>query len=135
MTANAVFLDTVGLIALWDESDQWHDGAEAAFDLLQSGQMALFTTTFVLLECGNAAARRPYRNAVDDLRNVLETSGSLVTPTVDDWRTAWIGYRRGEGNEAGIVDPVSFAVMRRLGTSRAFTNDAHFRAAGIETLF
>ena len=91
MTASAVFLDTVGLIALWDESDQWHDAAEAAFDLLRSDRIALFTTTFVLLECGNAAARRPYRNAVDDLREVLETSDGLATPTDDDWRIAGIG--------------------------------------------
>jgi hypothetical protein len=27
----AVFLDSVGLLALWDGSDQWHDAAEAAF--------------------------------------------------------------------------------------------------------
>jgi predicted nucleic acid-binding protein len=30
---------------------------------------------------------------------------------------------------------VSFAVMRRLGIQRAFTNDRHFREAGFETLF
>ena len=36
---------------------------------------------------------------------------------------------------AGIVDQVSFVVMRRLGLTRAFTNDWHFRAAGFETLF
>ena len=28
---NAVFLDTVGLLALWDEGDQWHTAAETAF--------------------------------------------------------------------------------------------------------
>jgi predicted nucleic acid-binding protein len=26
-----VFLDTVGLIAVWDTSDQWHAAAETAF--------------------------------------------------------------------------------------------------------
>jgi hypothetical protein len=26
-------------------------------------------------------------------------------------------------------------IMRRLGLSKAFTNDGHFRAAGFETLF
>jgi predicted nucleic acid-binding protein len=25
-----VFLDTVGLLALWDTSDQWHQAAQAA---------------------------------------------------------------------------------------------------------
>jgi predicted nucleic acid-binding protein len=34
-----------------------------------------------------------------------------------------------------IVDQISFAVMRRLGLTQAFTNDNHFRAAGFETLF
>ena len=27
----AVFLDTVGLLALWNQADQWHLSAEAAF--------------------------------------------------------------------------------------------------------
>ena len=31
---SAVFLDTVGLLALWDVSDQWHTDAEAAFHKL-----------------------------------------------------------------------------------------------------
>jgi hypothetical protein len=26
-----VFLDTVGLIALWDKDDQWHGSAETAY--------------------------------------------------------------------------------------------------------
>jgi predicted nucleic acid-binding protein len=36
---------------------------------------------------------------------------------------------------AGIVDQVSFIIMRRLGITEAFTNDEHFRAAGFVTLF
>lgn len=135
MTSNAVFLDTVGLIALWDESDQWHDAAEAAFQSLRSARTELLTTTFILLECGNAASRRPYRSAVDDLREILETSNALVTPTDADWQSAWTAYRRGEADQAGIVDHISFAVMRRLGISTAFTNDRHFTAAGFVTSF
>ncbi len=53
---NAVFLDTVGLLALWDTSDQWHHAAEKAFSRLREEKPSLLTTTFVLLECGNAAA-------------------------------------------------------------------------------
>jgi len=135
MTSDAVFLDTVGLIALWDESDQWHDVAEAAFQSLRSARAELVTTTFILLECGNAASRRPYRSAVDDLREILETSNALLTPTDADWESAWAAYRRGEADLAGIVDHVSFAVMRRLGITSAFTNDRHFAAAGFMTLF
>jgi len=59
----------------------------------------------------------------------------LVVRTNEDWQAAWLAYERGEADSAGIVDHVSFAIMRRLEISKAFTNDGHFRAAGLETLF
>lgn len=130
-----VFLDTVGLLALWDTSDQWHAEAEAAFAKVRQERSRLLTTTFVLLECGNAAARRPYREVVDRLREHLESSGTLVVPSDDDWRRAWRSYRDAEFGNAGIVDCVSFAVMRRLALVSVFSNDQHFRRAGFQTLF
>jgi len=132
---NTVFLDTVGLLALWDNSDQWHDAAEKAFRELAESRPALCTTTFVLLECGNAAARRPYRSAVDRLRQRLELSGMLISPSDEDWSQAWAAYRNAEVGDAGIVDHVSFVVMRRLDIRYVFTNDHHFRTAGFEALF
>ncbi len=132
---NAVFLDTVGLLALWDTADQWHAAAEAAFRQVQSRRSALLTTTFILLECGNAAARRAYRLDVCDLRRLLEQRKEVVTPTTQDWTEAWQAYERGDCGLAGIVDHISFSVMRRLGLTQAFTNDRHFQAAGFQTLF
>ena len=132
---NVVFLDTVGLLALWDDSDQWHGAADEAFSAILEARCGLATTAFVLLECGNAAARRPYRLAVERLRQGMEANGTLVIPTEKDWRHAWEAYRKAETGEAGIVDHVSFVVMQRLNIKQAFTNDRHFRAAGFETLF
>jgi len=40
-----------------------------------------------------------------------------------------------QADQAGIVDQISFRLMRRLGLSEAFTNDQHFRAAGFMPLF
>jgi len=130
-----VFLDTVGLLAVWVESDQWHRAAQACFLELLDGGPDLVTSSFVLLECGNAAARRPYRGAVNRLRKEMEVAHRLMVPTIEDCQTAWLSYERGEADNAGIVDRVSFAIMRRLGLSKAFTNDGHFRAAGFEKLF
>lgn len=131
----AVFLDTVGLLALWDTSDQWHQAAEAAFARLLSARVPVVTTTFVLLECGNASARRPYRSEPDELRKLLEARGELIVPTAEDWYTAWESYGRGEWGDSGIVDCMSIVAMRRLGLREAFTNDRHFSAAGLVTLF
>jgi hypothetical protein len=130
-----VFLDTVGLLAVWDESDQWHRAAQACFSELLACRADLVTSSFVLLECGNAAARRPYRSAVSRLCKQMEPGHRLIVPTIEDWQTAWLAYENGEADCAGIVDHVSFTIMRRLGVSKAFTNDRHFQAAGFEALF
>jgi predicted nucleic acid-binding protein len=132
---NAVFLDTVGLLAVWNRSDQWHAPAKWAFERLAAAERVLTTTTFVLLECGNAATRQPFRREVSSLRHQLESAGLLVTPTDADWQAAWAAYDRAEAAQAGIVDCVSFAVMRRLGITEAFTHDRHYAAAGFSMLF
>lgn len=132
---NDVFMDTVGMIAVWDDTDQWHVGAKAAYEFLLRRGRRLLTTHLVLCECGNASARRTYRQDVCDLRSALVEGSLLVEPTSADIEEAWAAYERGEAAQAGIVDHVSFTVMRRLGLTEAFTNDSHFKAAGFTVLF
>ncbi len=130
-----VFLDTVGMIAVWDDTDQWHGAAQAAYEVLHRQGRRLITTPLVLCECGNASARRPYRSQVCELRKALVQEGLLVEMTSQEVEEAWAAYERGEAAQAGIVDHFSFVVMRRLGITEAFTNDRHFQAAGFTTLF
>lgn len=130
-----LFLDTVGLIAVWDEDDQWHPLALPLFIEILSVPRKLITTPLVLLECGNAVSRRPYRADVCDLRETLIESDGLVEPTLEEIEQAWQDYRAGKAGSGGIVDLISFAVMRRLGITESFTNDKHFAAAGFKVLF
>ena len=130
-----IFLDTVGLLALWDESDQWHAAAQAAYADFANRRAALITTSLVLAETANPAARRPYRETVVRLREQMEPGGNVILPSVNDWDAAWKGYARNEAAGAGLVDHLSFVIMRRFELTEAFTNDAHFRAAGFTTLF
>jgi uncharacterized protein len=132
---SGVFLDTVGMVALWNRSDQWHDSASQAHCVLDPRGTPFYSTTLVLAECANTAARTPFRSDVDDLRQRLEARGTLVWPTAEDWHEAWAAYREGRFDQAGLVDQVSFLVVRRMNITRAFTNDRHFREAGFETLF
>lgn len=130
-----VFLDTVGLIALWNKSDQWHTAAVGRFQVLPPQGVRLVTTSYVLLECANAAARRSYKQEVLQLRRHLIAAGDLYEPTLDEVEQAWNDYESGVAGTAGMVDLVSFAVMRRLNLTEAFTNDHHFAAAGFTALF
>jgi predicted nucleic acid-binding protein len=132
---SAVFLDTVGLIALWDQSDQWHLSANGAFRKLEAARRAYITTTFVLLECGNAVSRRPYRQEVVSAHRTLAANNGLIVPSRDDWDNAWHEFERGQPGDPGIIDCVSMVVMQKIGISEIFTNDQHFAAAGFQTLF
>lgn len=132
---NTVFLDAVGLIALWDDTDQWHEAAEQAYAELRRSRFRGITTPAVLLECGNAAARRPYRQQVNLLRLEMAAKGRIIELTEEEWRQAWDAYDRSDAGAAGIVDQASFITMRRLGIQKVFTNDSHFIAAGFEILF
>ena len=114
-----VLLDTVGLLALWNRTNQWHAAAKQAHvDLVQTAAVP-FCTTFILLECGNAAARFPFRRDVIALRQQLEQAGLLITPSDADWSQAWLDYERSFAGQSGIVDCVSFVIMRRLGVAEA----------------
>lgn len=130
-----VFVDTVGLLALLDEDDQWHQLAEKAWRASLASGFVPYTSTFVMLECGNAVSRRDSRTQVDTIRQRFEHARRLIWPTDDEWREAWKIYASRRPGDAGIVDHVSFIIMRRLKITDAFTNDKHFKAAGFHTLF
>jgi len=131
----SVLLDTVGPLALWEDTDQWHAAAELAMVALNVPSIRLVTTLFILLVCGNAASRKPYRSDVDLLRRKMAADDRLIVPLESDVAQAWSDYGREGAGGAGIVDHVSFTVMRRLGITDAFTNDRHFKVAGFNTLF
>jgi len=131
----SVFLDTVGLIAIWDSSDQWHIPAKLAYSKLLNAGRRIVTTPYVLLECGNASARRIYKTDVYELRAALVSEGLVVEPTLQEIESAWDAYKLGKLGFAGIVDHTSFEVMRRLGIREVFMNDKHFEAAGFICLF
>jgi predicted nucleic acid-binding protein len=131
---NTILVDIVALLALWNELDQWHEAAEAAFALAYHTHSPLITTSCVLLECGNAVARKDYRDAVLYLRLRLQKSSGLFEPLPEEIENAWEAFERRDANSAGMVDLISFEVMRRLQITQALTNDDHFRAAGFETL-
>lgn len=77
-----VFLDSVGLLATWDIRDQWHAKANTAYHTLLEQGRRLVTTPLILWECGNAAARRPYRPRVNAIRHYLiPNTGRVTDPT------------------------------------------------------
>ena len=68
---NAVFLDTVGLIAVWDLADQWNTAADAAYQ--------------IVIQPGSAAWRRRrsfYGNAAMPPHAVPSDNGSTCSGNI-----------------------------------------------------
>ena len=86
---NGVFLDAVGLIALWNRRDQWHEAAGSAFAGIASGE-SLVTTSYIIGECGNAFSRSEIRTLLIDLTERLDADGTLIFPaTPTGTRRGW----------------------------------------------
>ncbi len=131
--SKTIFLDTLFFVALVNERDQYHDRADA-LSLELSGNQFL-TTESVLLAVGNSLARA-FRSRAFEIINYLQTSDDVkvvrVTSTLfDDGFTL---YRTHRDKEWGLVDCISFVVMRQAGIDEALTFDQHFVQAGFRAL-
>lgn len=127
------FVDTSFVVALVNRNDQHHNRAAELSAVFED--RPLVTTDAVLLEVGNALAKRFKAQAVGIIGHFL-TSGEVRVVHLD---AALFGkaYSLDESyadKEWGMVDCVSFVVMREAGVTDALTSDKHFGQAGFNVL-
>ncbi|HYV23955.1 MAG TPA: PIN domain-containing protein [Pyrinomonadaceae bacterium] len=128
-----IFLDTSFVIALINEKDQYHDQAEAwSFRFANS---ALLTTSAVLLELGNALAKDFRAEAISIIR-VLSHSSRVELVEIDSnlMEKGLAVYEKCSDKKWGLVDCISFVVMREAGTTQVLTFDKDFEQAGFTVL-
>ena len=131
-----LFLDASYAIALGSPRDQHHTAAIALAGRIELEDSRLVTTRAVLLEIGNALAKRQHRSAAVVLLNAIEHDRAVeVVPLSEDlFQQGWDLYRQHRDKEWGLTDCLSFALMRSRGTTAALTADDHFRQAGFQVL-
>jgi predicted nucleic acid-binding protein len=128
-----VFVDTLFVVALINQRDAYHDEAVRLADLME-GQ-SLVTTDAVLLEIGNALARNFRREAIEVIDSFLTSKEvEIIRMTPALFSKAYSIYKQHRDKEWGLVDCVSFAVMRSAGVESALTFDQHFIQAGFSAL-
>lgn len=133
---NEVFLDTAFAIALSSSGDDFHSVALDLADELETSPSRIVTTTAVLMEIGNALSKQRYRPAAVDLLLSLENDPrvEIVPVSGDLYEEAFKLFSERTDKEWGLVDCVSFVVMRDRKISDALTSDDHFRQAGFNAL-
>ena len=130
------FLDTAYAIALISETDDFHYQALALASYIEENQVNLITTHAILLEIGNTLSKFRYRTAAVQLLDALENDVSVeITPLSEPlYKEALRLYRERSDKEWGLVDCISYLVMKRRGIYQALTTDEHFRQMGFQVL-
>ena len=130
---NRVFVDTSYMVALVNPRDQYHGLAASLARTL--AKRPLMTTDAVILEIGNALSHYHRSGAIEVIHrlcNSKEVEVVRLTPNLFD--EAFGLYKISHDKTWGLVDCVSFIVMRREGITEALTLDRHFAQAGFRTL-
>ena len=128
-----LFLDSSYVIALVNKKDQRHKQAlEMARGL---GACPLVTTDAILLEVGNSLARSFKAEAIAVIEEFL-FSDEVRIVAVDTalFQKGFDLYKSYQDKSWGLVDCISFIVMREAGITDALTTDRHFEQAGFNAL-
>jgi predicted nucleic acid-binding protein len=127
------FIDTSFAVALGNNKDSHHAKAVELSFLL--GRASLITTDCILFEIGNSLARGFRQHAIDTISSFV-SSDEVEVVRVDEelFNRALDLYSSHSDKTWGLVDCVSFVVMRDRGIEKALTTGRHFQQAGFEAL-
>ena len=130
---SSIFVDTSFVVALVNEKDQHHTRASELADLLDG--YPLVTTDAVLLEIGNALARKFKEEAAEIIEEFLASEETeVVRLDATLFRSAFELYQTHKDKPWGMTDCISFVIMRERGIPDALTNDKDFIQAGFNAL-
>lgn len=130
---NQLFVDTSFVIGLINDKDQYH--AKAVSFSHEFNNAPLITTDAVLFEVGNALAKDFKQEATKIIKILRESVNAEVIPIDQDlFDKAFEFYQKYKDKTWGLVDCISFVVMRERNLTDALTSDKHFVQAGFNAL-
>ncbi len=131
-----ILFDTSFAIARASRKDQFHEKAKFWSDKVQSENISIVITQAVILEIGNALAKLAFRPIAIGLLESFDKSENTTIISMSDelYEQAFELFRNRSDKEWGLVDCVSFVVMREREIEAALTTDEHFVQAGFHAL-
>ena len=133
----AVFIDSVGWIALVHRGDELHHKTVQTYRGL--GSVRRITTDAVLIESCNAFSKSSLRPLATTLMEKVKESGKIGVLDVVHVDEELIQrglemFKARNDKDWSLTDCISFVVMKEKGNTMALTSDHHFQQAGFEKL-
>jgi predicted nucleic acid-binding protein len=132
-----IFVDTSAWYALEVEDDVNHEEAYKFLSNIASGKHGVSVTTdYVLDETLTLLRSRRSLATASVFIDKLRRSKSVRVFWIDEgfFEKALAIFQKSSHKSWSFTDCTSFALMRELSVSDAFTFDSHFREAGLQTL-
>ncbi len=118
--SNQIFVDTLFVVALINQRDQYHYKSSELANKFEG--YPLLTTDAVLLEIGNALARNYKDKGVEIIEQFFASDEvEIVRLTPQLFEQAFNLYKTHQDKAWGLVDCISFVVMKQTGMTQAFT--------------
>lgn len=126
-------IDTSSVVALVNGKDEDH---EKALELSSEfNKKPLIITDAVLLEIGNSLSRRFKEKSIEIIEGFFDSEEvEIIRLDENLFNKAFELYKQHSDKTWGLVDCISFVVMRKLGITQALTSDKHFVQAGLRAL-
>jgi hypothetical protein len=125
-----VFVDSSALVALLDSQQTMHQMAKQAWSHLLSDEFQPITSNYVLLETCSLVQRRSGVGSVSALNRELVPVLEVVWVNRELHDAGLSAVLAASERDLGLVDCVSFEIMRRERTQYAFAFDRHFEERG-----
>jgi len=126
-----LFVDTGYVIALVNQHDNYHKQAQVLAD--QYAGQPLVITDAVLMEIGNALSRIARSQSVDIIHYFQQADEvTLVHSNPMLFNEALTMYEDYADKTWGLVDCLSFVVMKQMNLSTVLGFDQHFVQAGFK---
>ena len=119
------FVDTLFVVGYTNDRDQYHEKALELADVYN--RKPLLTTDAVLLEIGNTLSGRFRSQAIQTIEDLFE-SDEVEIIRLDEtlFNKAFALYKNHADKSWGLVDCISFVVMKEQNIADALTGDKHF---------
>jgi predicted nucleic acid-binding protein len=130
----SVYIDTSALLAVLNQSDDFHDPATVVWNELLDSGTHLITSSFVAVELHALVQNRLGMEAVRTLTKDILPLFEMVWIDAELYQQAVTALLTANRQQLSLVDCVSFAVMHQFKIEKAFSFDSHFGEQGFEVL-
>ncbi len=126
-------IDTSYITALVNKRDEYYEKANELVEIYDSEPLLI--TDAVLLEIGNSLARNHKSEAIEIFEEFF-ASEEVEIVRLDEtlFNKGFELYKSHADKTWGLVDCISFVVMKEHGIKNALTSDKHFVQAGFRAL-